>query len=172
LTLSDWKDCLKQIATIRAMRLLEINDELESEESLIKKDSELQLILSRIQNLRERIQDENKKDELAARRYRANPLPNQKPFRPKASNYQVGIYRTQMAKCICKLFFVQMRMEIRRKRIRENLLTKMQDEIYEHVARSCLWIMSYKASRNRSEQSREDLIKDRVNSSIVSDVYF
>jgi hypothetical protein len=119
---------LYRISKLRAKRLQEINAELEEAQTT---DPELGLVLSKIRHFQERIRDERYKDELAARRYRANPPPNQKftPFNNN-DNYQVGIYQTQMAKCICKLFFVFMRSEIRLKRIRENLLEKMQDEIY------------------------------------------
>lgn len=131
--LHGWKECARQITKIRLTRLQEINDILESEVTINSKNTELNALISKIHHIRRRIENEHKKNELAARKYRANPPPNQKPVHYVSDNYQVGIYRTQMAKCICKLFLIFMRMEVRRNQIRNSLIVKMQDEIYGNL---------------------------------------
>ncbi|KAG2394153.1 hypothetical protein C9374_003917 [Naegleria lovaniensis] len=143
--------------SLRITRLQEIRYNIELERSEMIKNQKVQDLKRRIHDLRKKISLEREKDAL----FRKQRLKEINRLRTTVKNstranekakmfitalnvnqdnyrYQVAIYEGEIATCLAKLFFYYLKMDYLTSQYRQELITKMHDEVYEGLARNSL----------------------------------
>jgi hypothetical protein len=172
--IKSWSQCMQDVTKLRLKRLREIKDILEEEREIIFTRSKISDLYKRVPTLRLKILTEKKKSILVQKqqqlklnkiaqqnstkkfnRFADRSIPAAKPNNQNNSSinttttnsYQSTILDCHLSNVYAKIFLILLRNAVHIRKVAQDLITRMNDEVNEYIARSTLYILLYNSTR-------------------------